>query len=168
MLLDNSLQKSAKNLGEVLLKAGLIASTAESCTGGGVAYAITEISGSSQWFDRGFVTYSNAAKIEMLGVSSKILEAYGAVSEEIVIEMAKGAVLNSGADIAVAISGIAGPNGGTDEKPVGTVCISWYYGQKTGKTQTYIFDGDRKAIRDQAIQVALSGLTKLVINNQKH
>ena len=165
MFLDDAIHKSAENLGEKLLNAGLIASTAESCTGGGVAYAITEISGSSQWFDRGFVTYSNESKKQMLGVSSKTLDRYGAVSEKVVIEMAKGAVKHSNADIAVAISGIAGPDGGTDDKPVGTVCISWHGSHNRNKTQTYLFSGDRKAVRYQAIQVALSGLTELAINN---
>lgn len=164
MLLDNSVQKSAEILGETLLKAGLIATTAESCTGGGVAYAITEISGSSQWFDRGFVTYSNESKQEMLNVNKKTLDLYGAVSERVVIEMAEGAVKNSNADIAVAISGIAGPDGGTDEKPVGTVCISWHSSHNGNKTQTYLFSGDRKAVRYQAVNAALSGLTEIVLN----
>jgi nicotinamide-nucleotide amidase len=161
---NNSIQGSAQLLGKKLLKAGLIVSTAESCTGGGVAYAITEISGSSQWFDRGFVTYSNESKLEMLGVKNKTLEKYGAVSQNIVIEMAKGAVKNSNADIAVAISGIAGPTGGTDDKPVGTVCISWHSAHKKGKTATYIFVGGRKAIRCQAVEIALVGLIELVTN----
>ncbi|MCK5817895.1 MAG: CinA family protein [Psychromonas sp.] len=161
---NNSIQKSAELLGKKLLKAGLIVSTAESCTGGGVAYAITEISGSSQWFDRGFVTYSNESKVEMLGVKNKTLETSGAVSQNIVIEMARGAVKNSKADIAVAISGIAGPNGGSDDKPVGTVCISWYSAHKKGKTATYIFVGGRNAIRCQAIQMALVGLIELAKN----
>ena len=161
MFSNNSIQKSAQILGEKLLKAGLVASTAESCTGGGVAYAITEIPGSSQWFDRGFVTYSNESKMQMLDVNNLTLDLNGAVSEEVVIEMAQGAVENSDADIAVAISGIAGPDGGTEDKPVGTVCISWYSTHTEGKTQTYIFIGDRKAIRIQAIQVALDGLANL-------
>lgn len=164
MFLDNTIEQSAKILGETLLKAGLIASTAESCTGGGVAYAITEISGSSQWFDRGFVTYSNESKKQMLGVNNKTLEQYGAVSKEVVIEMAEGAVKNSNANIAVAISGIAGPDGGTDEKPIGTVCISWHCSHNGNKTQTYLFSGDRKAVRYQSVNAALSGLTEIVLN----
>ena len=161
MFSDNSIHKSAEMLGEKLLKAGIVASTAESCTGGGVACAITEIAGSSQWFDRGFVTYSNESKMQMLDVQNKTLAMHGAVSEEVVIEMAQGAVKNSDADIAVAISGIAGPAGGSDDKPVGTVCISWYSSHTESKTQTYIFVGDRKAVRTQAIQVALDGLVDL-------
>ncbi|MGB5444235.1 MAG: CinA family protein, partial [Psychromonas sp.] len=109
MFTEKTVQELAQVLGDKLKEAGLVAATAESCTGGGVAYAITEISGSSQWFDRGFVTYSNEAKIQMLGVEPLIIKAFGAVSEQVVEEMAIGAVTHSDADIAVAISGIAGP-----------------------------------------------------------
>jgi len=161
---NNSIQELAVLLGKKLLKEGLIISTAESCTGGGVSYAITEVSGSSQWFDRGFVTYSNESKFEMLGVKKQTLEKYGAVSQNIVSEMAKGAVKHSNADLAVAISGTAGPTGGTDDKPVGTVCISWYRKHKKDKTKTYIFVGGRKTIRCQAVQIALIGLIELVTN----
>lgn len=140
----------------------MIASCAESCTGGGVAYAITEISGSSQWFERGFVTYSNEAKIQMLGVDKSVIDKYGAVSEEVVAQMAQGAIKNSDADIAVAISGIAGPTGGSVQKPVGTVCLSWYNSHGLEKTVTYLFVGDRSAVRTQAIRVALLGLIEII------
>jgi len=162
MFTERTVQELAQVLGEKLNQAGLVAATAESCTGGGVAYAITEISGSSQWFDRGFVTYSNDAKIQMLGVEKLVIKAFGAVSEQVVEEMAIGAVTHSDADIAVAISGIAGPEGGTDEKPVGTVCISWYNVYSASKTETYLFTGDRSDVRTQAIRLALLGLIEAI------
>ncbi|WP_369434080.1 CinA family protein [Psychromonas sp. MME1] len=117
MLTEKTVQELAQVLGEKLTQAGFVVATAESCTGGGVAYAITEISGSSLWFDRSFVTYSNAAKTEMLGVDYDLIHEVGAVSEQVVEQMAIGAVQHSDADIAVAISGIAGPDGGSLEKP---------------------------------------------------
>ena len=158
MFTEKTVQELAQVLIEKLTQAGLIAATAESCTGGGVAYAITEISGSSQCFDRGFVTYSNDAKVQMLGVDPDIIKEYGAVSEQVVEQMASGAVQHSEADLAVAISGIAGPNGGTPEKPVGTVCLSWYNTHSGSKTATYLFVGDRSEVRTQAIRLALVGL----------
>ena len=158
MFTEKTVKELAQVLGEKLTHAGLVATTAESCTGGGVAYAITEISGSSLWFDRGFVTYSNDAKTQMLGVDAAIINQFGAVSKEVVNAMAIGAVQHSDADISVAISGIAGPNGGTEDKPVGTVCIAWYNAHSGHKTQTYIFVGDRSEVRTQAIRLALLGL----------
>lgn len=162
MFTEKTVQELAQVLGEKLTQAGLVAATAESCTGGGVAYAITEISGSSQWFDRGFVTYSNAAKTQMLGVDEQIIKEYGAVSEQVVEQMAIGAVQNSDADIAVAISGIAGPDGGTPEKPVGSVCISWYNAHSGSKTASYLFVGDRSEVRTQAIRLALFGFIEMI------
>jgi len=162
MFTEKTVQELAQVLGDKLNKAGLVAATAESCTGGGVAYAITEISGSSQWFDRGFVTYSNDAKIQMLGVGPSVIKAFGAVSEQVVEEMAIGAVTHSDANIAVAMSGIAGPDGGTDEKPVGTVCISWYNAHSACKTATYLFTGERSDVRAQAIRLALLGLIEAI------
>jgi len=158
MLTEKTVQELAQVLVEKLTLSGLIAATAESCTGGGVAYAITEISGSSQCFDRGFITYSNDAKEQMLEVDAHVLKKYGAVSEQVVEQMAIGATAHSNADIAVAISGIAGPNGGTEEKPVGTVCMSWYNAHVGSKTATYLFVGDRSEVRTQAIRLALIGL----------
>lgn len=162
MFTEKTVQELAQVLGDKLKEAGLVAATAESCTGGGVAYAITEISGSSQWFDRGFVTYSNEAKIQMLGVEPLIIKAFGAVSEQVVEEMAIGAVTHSDADIAVAISGIAGPEGGSVEKPVGTVCMSWYNAHSASKTESYLFTGDRSDVRTQAIRLALLGLIEAI------
>ena len=158
MFTEKTVKELAQVLGEKLTNAGLIATTAESCTGGGVAYAITEISGSSLWFDRSFVTYSNGAKTQMLGVDAGLIDEFGAVSKEVVNAMAIGAVKNSDADIAVAISGIAGPNGGSEEKPVGTVCIAWYNAHSGHKTETYLFVGDRFEVRTQAIRLAILGL----------
>ena len=129
---------------------------------GGVATAMTDIAGSSAWFDRAFVTYSNAAKQEMLEVDAETLAVFGAVSEPVVSEMAAGALAHSRGDIAVAISGIAGPLGGSEEKPVGTVCFAW--ADKTGKSkvETCHFAGDRQEVRQQAVEKALSGLIALM------
>jgi nicotinamide-nucleotide amidase len=148
------------DVGRLLLENQHILATAESCTGGGVASVITDIAGSSAWFDRAFVTYSNQAKMEMLGVSANTLESNGAVSEPVVIEMVLGALAHSAATIAVSISGIAGPSGGTPEKPVGTVCFAW--ADKTGWLQvhTVYFEGDRRAIRSQAITHALTEIQR--------
>ncbi|MCP4325800.1 MAG: CinA family protein [Psychromonas sp.] len=162
MFTEKTVQELAQLLGEKLTQAGLVAATAESCTGGGVAYAITEISGSSLWFDRSFVTYSNDAKMQMLDVDKSLIENFGAVSEQVVEQMASHAVKNSEADISVAISGIAGPGGGSDEKPVGTVCFSWYNAHGGSKTESYLFVGDRSEVRTQAIRLALSGLIEIL------
>lgn len=158
MFTEKTVKELAQVLGEKLTNAGLVATTAESCTGGGVAYAITEISGSSLWFDRGFVTYSNGAKTQMLNVPANLIAEFGAVSQEVVKSMSIGALSNSDADIAVSLSGIAGPNGGSEEKPVGTVCIDWYNAHSGHKTETYLFVGDRSEVRTQAIRLALLGL----------
>lgn len=148
----------AQRLGQVLQAKNWLAATAESCTGGGVAYAITAISGSSAWFDRSFVTYTNEAKQQMLGVAVSTLETYGAVSEAVVREMTAGTLAHSQANIAVAISGIAGPTGGSDEKPVGTVWIAWQTCEGEARAERYLFSGDREQVRLQAIREALSGL----------
>lgn len=135
---------------------------AESCTGGGIAAAITDIAGSSQWFDRGFVTYTNQAKQDMLGVSSQTLEHEGAVSEATVKEMVAGALLHSQAQIAVAVSGIAGPGGGTPDKPVGTVCLAWQVKGEQPVVNTKHFSGDRAAVREQSVETALQGLINVL------
>ena len=145
----------AQRLGNELVAKGWQLTCAESCTGGGVGYAITSISGSSAWFKTGFITYSNDAKHELLGVSENTLAQFGAVSCETASEMATGAAMQANAEVAVAISGIAGPDGGTPDKPVGTVCFGFFInGQKI--TQTQVFAGDRQAVRLQAIEFALS------------
>ena len=136
--------------------------TAESCTGGGVAYYLTSLAGVSTWFDRSFVTYSNEAKKEMLGVNEKTLLTFGAVSQETVKEMAEGALKNSHAQVSIAITGIAGPTGGSDEKPVGTV---WFgFGREGVETVTHLaqLQGDREAIRTQSIEIALQKLVDLL------
>ncbi len=135
---------------------------AESCTGGGIAEAITRIAGSSQWFEVGFVSYSNAVKAGLLGVSEKTLSEEGAVSQPVVEQMASGCLKQSQADLVVAVSGIAGPDGGTSEKPVGTVWFGW--ATKTGETQSIkkLFSGDRHAVRQQAVVTALEGLISML------
>ncbi|OAN12602.1 damage-inducible protein CinA [Photobacterium jeanii] len=148
----------AQGLGEDLQAQGWVATTAESCTGGGVSMAITEVAGSSAWFDRAFITYSNEAKMEMLGVTEQALIDQGAVSELVVTQMAQGALAHSAAQISVAISGIAGPSGGTETKPVGTVCFGWADTTGWYCTNTQIFTGDRAQVREQAVLFALQGM----------
>jgi nicotinamide-nucleotide amidase len=145
-------------LGRALTLRRLVAATAESCTGGLIAAAITDVPGSSGWFDRGFVTYSNAAKSDMLGVRVETLDAHGAVSEETAAEMARGALEHSGADLAVAVTGVAGPDGGTPAKPVGMVCFAWAWRGGGVETATRRFDGDRAAVRAATVAAALQGL----------
>jgi nicotinamide-nucleotide amidase len=151
----------ARRAGDALLAAGERLVTAESCTGGGLAYCLTEIPGSSRWFERGFVTYSNAAKEALLGVRAETLRRWGAVSEATVEEMAAGALHASDAQVAIAISGVAGPDGGTPEKPVGTVCLAWQRQGRPPVTCTLRFAGDRRAVRVQSIEEALRGLLAL-------
>ena len=148
----------ATRLGILLQSRGWRVATAESCTGGLVAAAITDVGGSSGWFERGFVTYSNEAKTEMLGVRADTLAAHGAVSEATAWEMVAGALERSGADLAVAITGIAGPSGGSPEKPVGLVCFAWAGREGPLRSSTRRFAGDRAAIREAAVGVALEGL----------
>ncbi len=156
------MDKLAEQVGELLKAHGLMLATAESCTGGGVAQAITEVAGSSAWFERGFVTYSNLSKQQMLGVRETTLRQHGAVSEMTVREMVAGALANSAAQVALAVSGIAGPDGGTAEKPVGTVWFAW--GVKNGETraQRYQLDGKRDEVRSQAVRIALQGVADLL------
>ena len=152
------LQTLSESVGAQLLSRGEWLATAESCTGGWVAQTITAIAGSSAWFDRGFVTYSNAAKQEMLGVTEATLERHGAVSEATARAMAQGAIAHSRADWAIAITGIAGPGGGSPEKPVGTVCFAWAQRDGGCEAQTCVFAGDRAAVREQSVIHALRGL----------
>ncbi len=138
----------------------LLLATAESCTGGWVAQVITHTAGSSAWFDRGFVTYSNEAKVEMLGVPAETLAEFGAVSQETAADMAVGALKNSNAMFSLAITGIAGPTGGSPGKPVGTVCFAWCRRGDKADAETRQFAGDREAIRRQAVVHALQGLLR--------
>ncbi len=151
-------QRLACQLGERLLQSRLMLVTAESCTGGWIAKVITDIPGSSRWFERGFVTYTNSAKQEMLGVSSATLQEYGAVSEQTVEQMARGALLHSHAQLSVAVSGIAGPGGAVPGKPVGTVWFAWASSAGAMETHRECFRGDREAVRQSAVWVALEGL----------
>ncbi|MFT7300446.1 MAG: nicotinamide-nucleotide amidase [Porticoccus sp.] len=151
-------------LGAVLRSRQLTVTSAESCTGGGVASAITDISGSSQWFHAGFVTYADDVKEQLLGVSPETLMSEGAVSESVVRQMVKGAINAAGADIAVAVSGVAGPDGGTEDKPVGVVWFAWAMKNGVVTTLCTQFEGDRSAVRQAAVERALRGLVEMLKN----
>ncbi len=164
--MDSQHIERASRLGEALRQAGRRVATAESCTGGLVCAALTEVPGSSQWFECGYVTYSNRAKREMLGVTAGTLESHGAVSEATVREMAAGALSRSGADLAVAISGVAGPDGGSAQKPVGTVWFAWAQGVGDAgglriSARCERLPGGRAEVRCAAVQLALDGLLAL-------
>ncbi|MGB5708733.1 MAG: CinA family protein [Arenicellales bacterium] len=160
-----SIPSLASDVGQWLLARNSSLVTVESCTGGGIAYAITSVSGSSEWFDRGLVTYSNQAKNELAAVPLSLIQEHGAVSIEVAESMAIGGLTNSNADIAVSVTGIAGPDGGNREKPVGTVCFAW--AKKTDRhfnieiSQCCLFDGDREGIRKQSISHALWTIMEL-------
>ena len=151
----------ARRIGARLKDTRAVLVTAESCTGGWAAQLVTSVAGSSAWFDRGFITYSNAAKQELLGVRTETLQRHGAVSEETAREMARGALERSGATIALAITGVAGPGGGTREKPVGTVCLGWARGDRL-QSETRHFSGDRESVRRQSVIRALEGVLILL------
>lgn len=155
---DEALEALAERVGQALLQRGLVLAVAESCTGGWIAKAMTDISGSSQWLDRGFVTYSNAAKTAMLGVPDRAIAEHGAVSEPVAEAMARGALAHSEADVSVAVTGIAGPEGGSAEKPVGTVWLAWARGEGPVRTELAHYAGDRDAVRRQAVMAALEGV----------
>ncbi len=154
---DAQLEQLARHTGGLLRDRGLSMAAAESCTGGWIAKVMTDIPGSSQWFERGFVTYSNQAKMDMLGVQADTLEHFGAVSEQVVREMAAGALAHSRAQVAVAVSGIAGPDGGSELKPVGTVWLAWADG-KGVRAERRWFPGNREEVRRQTVIHALKGL----------
>lgn len=153
--MDKEIIQLAKQLGWALKDKGVKIATAESCTGGGIAQAITEVPGSSAWFDRGFITYSNQAKIQMLQVKQESLDDFGAVSKQVAIEMVEGAIIYSEADIVVSVTGIAGPTGGTEKKPVGTVYIAKKEKGMPASYKKYIFLGGRRQIRLQTVKMAL-------------
>ncbi len=164
------LQVLSREVGRLLAAQGLVAATAESCTGGGIGYALTQIPGSSAWFDRGMIVYSNDAKQAMLGVSGATLRDFGAVSEPVARAMALGALQHSAAQVTVAVTGVAGPDGGTPQKPVGTVCFAWALrrpGMSTpwAQTATRHFTGDRAAVRTQAIIAALEGMRAVLFQD---
>lgn len=161
-MVNDELLKAVTEIGAVLRARGELLATAESCTGGGLAALLTAVPGSSTWFDRGYVTYSNRAKIEMLGVPALLVATHGAVSEKVVRAMAEGAMEHGHAQVAVAITGIAGPSGGSPEKPVGTVWIGWSRrGQHTRATR-FNFAGNRDAVRSESVRAALLGLHALI------
>ncbi|KAA6187893.1 nicotinamide-nucleotide amidohydrolase family protein [Thiohalocapsa marina] len=157
----DALTQLAADLGGRLRQRGLTLTTAESCTGGWIAKCITDTAGSSGYFGRGYITYCNAAKTQELGVSAQTLSRHGAVSEPVVREMARGALARSGADLAIAVSGIAGPGGGTPDKPVGTVCLAWALGERIS-VGTLHLTGDRETIRRQSVLHALRGALELL------
>ena len=157
-----TLYKLAERVGKALKSRNLMLVTAESCTGGWIAQAVTMVPGSSDWFERGYVTYTYISKREMLGVKEATLAAHGAVAEEVVREMAEGALERSHAQVAVAVSGVAGPGGGTPGKPVGTVCFAWAAKNAASRAQTVRFPGDRDAVRRLSVERALQGVLRLV------
>jgi len=162
---DNELAQLSREVGQLLLQRQATVTTAESCTGGWIAKVLTDISGSSQWFERGFVTYSNEAKQDMLGVTAISLERFGAVSEQVVREMAEGSRRAAGATFALSVSGIAGPGGGSAEKPSGTVWFGFAAENRQMLTQRKIFSGDREAVRRQATAWALLTLRDHFLKN---
>jgi nicotinamide-nucleotide amidase len=151
----------AAQTGRALQQKGWLLATAESCTGGGVGQAITEISGSSEWFDCGFITYSNASKSELVDVAPALIAQHGAVSEEVAAAMAQGALANSNAHVALSTTGIAGPGGAVPGKPVGTVCFAWA-SKDAVFTERLVFDGDRRMVREFTVAHALKGLIRFL------
>jgi nicotinamide-nucleotide amidase len=160
---DSSLHALAEQVAEALQARHLMLATAESCTGGWIAKTITDIPGCSAWFDCGIAAYSYEAKQALLGVRPETLTEQGAVSRETVMEMVSGALVTSGASIAVAVTGIAGPGGGTADKPVGTVWIGWKRRGGYPMAELFHFDGDRDAVRRQTVEASLQGLLRLAL-----
>lgn len=158
----STVESLAERLGHRLKATGHLLASAESCTGGWAAQAVTAVAGSSQWFERGFVTYSNASKEELLGVRAETLAEHGAVSEATAREMAAGALARSRASIALAITGVAGPSGGTASKPVGMVCFAWATKDGATRVETRRFLGERREIREQSVVRALAGTLELL------
>lgn len=163
--MDAELEQLSRQVGNALGQRSLTLATAESCTGGWVAQTITDTAGSSGWFDRGFVTYSNQAKVDMLGVLEETLARFGAVSIETAQAMVLGALAHSTANWALSITGIAGPGGGSRDKPVGTVCFAWCRRGGTPLAQVQHFGGDRRAVREAAVRHALQELIALIADN---
>ncbi|MBU6949917.1 CinA family protein [Hahella sp. HN01] len=162
--MNDEIKSLAARLGVILSERGLKVTTAESCTGGGIAYAITSVAGSSNWFEEGVVTYSNDAKQSRLQVSSEALMRYGAVSEEVVKEMTLGALQLAQAQLAIAVSGIAGPGGGTAEKPVGLVWVAWRF-RDLVVARSFHFSGDREQVRLQSVAEGLRGAIAMLESN---
>ena len=162
---SDKLEFLSAELGELLFERKLFFTSAESCTGGWVGQSVTGVPGSSRWFGAGFITYSNIAKMNILGVQKETLNNFGAVSEEVVKEMVKGALNKSGAQIGVAISGIAGPSGGSEERPIGTVCIAWLLEGKEIVSSTEHFSGNRNEVRCATVECALYNSIRLIKEN---
>jgi len=156
--MDAELEALAHRVGAALKSHQSVLAVAESCTGGWIAEVVTSVSGSSEWFDRGWVTYSNNSKLEMLGVAEDTLHTFGAVSEEVAREMVSGALARSHARVALSVTGIAGPSGGTAQKPVGTVCFAWCQPGHKIASMTQRFGGDREQVRRQSVVFALEHL----------
>ena len=159
--MTNDIIELAARAGHALQAQGLLLATAESCTGGGVSCAITEVAGSTGWFDCGFVTYSNASKTALLDVPAALIAQLGAVSEEVAAAMARGALANSNAHVALSTTGIAGPSGAVPGKPVGTICFGWSHAGAT-VTERLVFTGDRQSVREQTVVHALKGLLRFI------
>lgn len=166
-IVGQDIQHAARALGEFLLAKSQVIATAESCTGGELAAAITSIPGSSGWFEYGFITYANRAKSELLDVPKTLIDQHGAVSEQVAAAMAEGALRRAFADYAIAVTGIAGPDGGTEEKPVGTVCFAWVLADGSVRTGRRQFRGDRAEIRLQSVAYALARLIDFIISGAK-
>ena len=160
--MDDTIDQLVQQLSELLIARGWMIATVESCTGGMISESITSKPGSSDWFERGYVTYSNDAKQELVGVSSESLRDHGAVSSAVAREMAAGGIQSSRAELAVSVTGVAGPDGGSEEKPVGTVWIAW--ADRNGKVvdQGYLFSGDRQQVRLASAECALAGAIKFL------
>ncbi len=163
---DPVLYKLAEEVGSELRRRKLMLATAESCTGGWISEAVTMVPGSSEWFERGFVTYTYISKRETLGVKEATLEKHGAVSEDVVREMVSGTLARSHAQLAVAVSGVAGPSGGTPDKPVGMVCFAWRMKGGKPRSETVRFAGDREAVRRQSVEHALKGVLALLVESR--
>lgn len=164
---DTSSNELAIQLGEQLKSLNHRIATVESCTGGGIAQSITSIAGSSEWFEYGFVTYSNTAKTELVGVPQALLQNHGAVSVEVATAMAEGGLRGSHANYCIAVTGIAGPDGGSAEKPVGTVCFAWASQHWNPVAEQVHFTGDRDSIRQQSVSYALSNLLDLLLTSRE-
>ncbi len=160
--------EEVKAIARLAERAGAVIATAESCTGGWIAQQLTAVAGSSAWFDCGIVTYSNGAKQRLLGVQENTLQAYGAVSAAVVAEMAEGVLNNSPASISVATSGVAGPGGGSEDKPVGTVWFAWAERGKPTRSEKMHFNGDRESVRKQAVSYALKGILQNLSGTDLH
>lgn len=160
---NGDLMRQAERVAELLSKEKLALAVAESCTAGVVSYVLTSVPDSSRWFDRGFVAYNEKSKVDMLGLSEELIATHGAVSEQVVLEMAKNACLNSDADLSAAVTGIAGPSGGTEDVPVGTVWFAWHRRKDDYSiTEVHKFDGDRKQVRLAACSASIRGIEKLL------